>query len=58
VTISDYYSGAWHVAGHKWTGSNGWTGYLKVWAPTHRSFHVSASANATRWNATSGNIYR
>jgi len=58
VAFWDWHSGAWHNPGHKYTGSNGWTGYLKIWAPTQRSFYVNARQTSTRWNARSGYIYR
>jgi hypothetical protein len=58
VTFWDWYSGAWHNAGYKYTGSNGYTPAFKIWAPTHRSFKVHAEQTYTRWGAWSSSIYR
>jgi hypothetical protein len=58
VDFQQFYSGAWHNAGYKYTGSNGDTAALKVWAPTKRNFRVYVEPTGTRWGAWSGTIYR
>jgi hypothetical protein len=58
VTFQQLYSGSWHNIATKTTGSNGWTSYQRVYAPTHRYFVSWVSQNAYRWNATSNRIWR
>ncbi len=58
VDFYQYYSGAWHGAGYKYTGGNGDTAALKVWAPTKRNFRVYVEPTGTRWGTWGGSIYR
>jgi hypothetical protein len=57
VQFSEYIHG-WRLAGSKSTGSNGWTAYLRIYAPTRRSFRAYVSATTTFAAALSSSISR
>jgi hypothetical protein len=48
----------WQVQSRKYTNANGWTPYVKVYAPRARYFKATAAETAFRWGAVAGTIYR
>jgi hypothetical protein len=52
VKFSDFHNG-WVPAGTKWTTSTGYTKYVKIYAPTKRSFRATVAATGTVWGDTS-----
>jgi len=58
VWVQMYYNGAWYTKALRYTGTNGWTTYTKLYAPKHHYYRALVTETSTMWNATSGNIYR
>jgi hypothetical protein len=58
VSFYDHRGSGWHLDGPKYTGSNGTTSYLRIYAPSHRYFRVHVLATKTIWDHTSSSIYR
>jgi hypothetical protein len=52
VTFASWHGG-WKPAGSKWTISTGFTRYLKLYAPSKRSFRASVKATSIIWGDTS-----
>jgi hypothetical protein len=52
VKFSAFHNG-WKSAGTKWTTSTGFTKYVKIYAPTKRSFRAFVAATGTVWGDTS-----
>jgi hypothetical protein len=57
VSVYDHRSSGWHFDGHKYTGSNGTTSYLRIYSPSHRYFRAHVLATKTIWGHTSSSIY-
>lgn len=53
-----YYRSGWHWVATRYTGRNGYTGYVRIYAPTHRSFRAHVNPTSTAWDRTSKSIYR
>lgn len=58
VNFYDWRNGRWFRDQNQITGPNGWTPYLRIYAPTQRSFHAHASQTPSFWGALSSNIDR
>ncbi len=52
VTFTSWANG-WQSAGTRWSTSTGLTKYLKIYAPTRRSFRAAVSTGSTIWGSMS-----
>jgi hypothetical protein len=56
VTFYDYRNGGWHADGTKYTNRWGTTVYLRIYAPSRRSFRAHVSQTATIWGHMSASV--
>jgi Glycosyl hydrolase family 12 len=58
VNFYYYYNGSYHYTGYRWTGANGWTNGIWIYAPGGRDFKTYVTSTSNMWDTWSAAVWK